>query len=55
MVVTLVGAFWDASGHLNSLATCESLWNPFLNPAHGMIYGGAAFLAASLVPCGGGA
>ncbi len=49
MLVTLVGAFWDAWRHLNGLATSESLWNPFLNPAHGMIYGGAAIMAASLV------
>ncbi len=49
MLVTLVGAFWDAWRHLNGLATSESLWNPFLNPAHGLIYGGATVMAASLV------
>lgn len=49
MLLTLVGAFWDAWRHLNGLATAESLWNPFLNPAHGTIYGGAAIMAASLV------
>ncbi len=49
MLVTLIGAFWDAWRHLNGLATSESLWNPFINPAHGMIYGGAAVMAASLV------
>lgn len=48
MVVTLAGAFWDAWRHLNGLATNESLLNPFLNPAHGTIYGGAAVMAASL-------
>ncbi len=49
MLVTLAGAFWDAWRHLNGLATSESLLNPFLNPAHGTIYGGAAIMAASLV------
>lgn len=48
MLVTLVGAFWDAWRHLNGLATSESLLNPFLNPAHGLIYGGATIMAASL-------
>lgn len=52
MLVTLVGAFWDAWRHLNGLATSESFWNPFLNPAHGMIYGGAAIMAVSLVLLG---
>ncbi|MDG6902643.1 MAG: hypothetical protein JRM80_11895 [Nitrososphaerota archaeon] len=49
MVITLAGAFWDAWRHLNGLATSESLLNPFLNPAHGTIYAGAAVMAASLV------
>ncbi len=49
MLVTLVGAFWDAWRHLNGQATSESLLNPFLNPAHAMIYGGAAIMALSLV------
>ncbi len=49
MLITLAGAFWDAWRHLNGLATSESFWNPFLNPAHGMIYGGAAIMAISLV------
>lgn len=49
MLITLAGAFWDAWRHLNGLATSESFWNPFLNPAHGTIYGGAAIMAASLV------
>jgi len=49
MLITLAGAFWDAWRHLNGLATSESLWNPFLNPAHGTIYGGAAIMAISLV------
>ncbi len=49
MLVTLGGAFWDAWRHLNGQATSESLLNPFLNPAHGMIYGGAAIMALSLV------
>ncbi len=49
MLVTLIGAFWDAWRHLNGLATSESLRNPFVNPAHGMIYGGATIMAASLV------
>lgn len=49
MLVTLAGAFWDAWRHINGLATSESLWNPFLNPAHGTIYGGAAVMALSLI------
>lgn len=49
MLVTLAGALWDAWRHLNGLATSESLWNPFLNPAHGMVYGGAGLMALSLV------
>lgn len=49
MLVTLAGAFWDAWRHTNGLATSEILLNPFLNPAHGMIYGGATIMAASLV------
>lgn len=49
MLLTLAGAFWDAWRHLNGLATSESLWNPFLNPAHGTIYGGATIMAISLV------
>lgn len=49
MLITLFGAFWDAWRHLNGLATDESFWNPFLNPAHGTIYGGAVIMAASLV------
>ncbi len=48
MLITLAGAFWDAWRHINGLATSESLWNPFLNPAHGMIYGGATVMALSL-------
>ncbi len=49
MLITLVGAFWDAWRHLNGLATSESLLNPFLNPAHGTIYGGATIMAISLL------
>ncbi len=49
MLITLAGAFGDAWRHLNGLATSESLLNPFLNPAHGMVYGGATIMAASLV------
>ncbi len=49
MLVTLAGAFWDAWRHLNGLATSESLLNPFLNPAHGTIYGGATIMAVSLL------
>jgi hypothetical protein len=49
MLVTLGGAFWDAWRHINGLATNESLLNPFLNPAHGTIYGGATIMAVSLV------
>ncbi len=49
MLVTLAGAFWDAWRHINGLATSESLWNPFLNPAHGTIYGGAAIMGLSLI------
>jgi hypothetical protein len=49
MLITLAGAFWDAWRHLNGLATSESLLNPFLNPAHGTIYGGATVMAVSLV------
>lgn len=49
MLVTLVGAFWDASRHPNGLATGESLLNPVATPARGMIYGGATIMAASLV------
>ncbi len=48
MLITLAGAFWDAWRHLNGQATSESLWNPFLNPAHGMIYGDAVVMALSL-------
>ncbi len=47
MLITLAGAFWDAWRHLNGQATSESLWNPFLNPAHGMIYGDAVVMALS--------
>jgi hypothetical protein len=49
MLVTLVGAFWDAYRHLNGLATSESLINPFVNPAHGIIYGGATIMAISVL------
>ncbi len=49
MLVTLAGAFWDAWRHLNGLATSESFLNPFLNPAHGTIYGGATVMAVSVV------
>src|SRR6267143_345357 len=49
MLATLVGAFWDAWRHLNGLAIDESFLNPFLNPAHGIIYGGATIMALSLV------
>ncbi len=49
MLLTLAGAFWDAWRHLNGLATSESFLNPFLNPAHGTIYGGATVMAISLV------
>jgi hypothetical protein len=49
MLITLSGSYWDAWRHLNGLATSESLLNPFLNPAHGTIYGGATVMAASLV------
>ena len=49
MLITLVGAFWDAWRHLNGLATSESLINPFLNPAHGTIYGGATVMALSIL------
>ncbi len=49
MLATLAGAYWDAWRHLNGLATSESLLNPFLNPAHGTIYGGAAVMAASVI------
>jgi hypothetical protein len=49
MFTTLAGAFWDAWRHLNGLATSESLLNPFLNPAHGTIYGGATVMAVSLI------
>jgi hypothetical protein len=49
MLATLAGAYWDAWRHLNGLATSESLLNPFLNPAHGTIYGGAAVMAVSFV------
>ncbi len=52
MLVTLMGAFWDAWRHLNGLAASESLLNPFVNPAHGMIYGGATIMAASLILLG---
>lgn len=54
MLVTLAGAFWDAWRHLNGQATSESFWNPFLNPAHGMIYGGATLMAVSLILLGRG-
>lgn len=49
MLITLAGAFWDAWRHINGLATSESLLNPFLNPAHGTIYGGATIMAVSLL------
>ncbi len=49
MLITLVGAFWDAWRHLNGLATSESLLNPFINPAHGTIYGGATIMAISIL------
>ncbi len=49
MLITLAGAYWDAWRHLNGLATSESLLNPFLNPAHGTIYGGATVMAVSLI------
>ncbi len=49
MLITLAGAFWDAWRHLNGEAANESLLNPFLNPAHGTIYGGAAIVAVSVV------
>ncbi len=48
MLITVIGAYWDAWRHINSLATSESLWNPFLNPAHGSIYGGATIMAVSI-------
>ena len=49
MLATLSGAYWDAWRHLNGLATSESLINPFLNPAHGTVCGGAALMALSLI------
>ncbi len=49
MLITLVGAYWDAWRHLNRLATSESLLNPFINPAHGTIYGGATIMAISIL------
>jgi hypothetical protein len=49
MLVTVIGAFWDAWRHLNALATSESLLNPFINPAHGTIYGGATIMAISIL------
>lgn len=54
MLITLVGAFWDAWRHLNGLATSESLLNPFLNPAHGTIYGGSTIMAGSIILLGMG-
>ncbi len=48
ILVTVIGAYWDAWRHINGLATSESQWNPFLNPAHGTIYGGATIMAVSI-------
>ncbi len=49
MLITLIGAYWDAWRHLNGVATSESLLNPFVNPAHGTIYSGATIMAISIV------
>jgi hypothetical protein len=49
MLITVMGSFWDAWRHLNGLATSESLLNPFINPAHGTIYGGATIMAISIL------
>ena len=48
MLITVIGAYWDAWRHISGLAASESLWNPFLNPAHGTIYGGATIMAVSI-------
>ncbi len=49
MLITVIGAYWDAWRHLNGAATSESLLNPFINPAHGTIYGGATIMAISIL------
>ncbi len=49
MLITIMGAYWDAWRHLTGSATSESLLNPFINPAHGTIYGGATIMATSIL------
>lgn len=49
MLITLIGAYWDMWRHVNRLATSESLLNPFVNPAHGTIYGGATIMLISII------